>query len=321
MGDERMMGLAVTELGKRADLIEAPVPEVDDRSVLIRTEYTGVSVGTEMWMATGRREGYGPVPFINGYQGTGEVVRVGDKVSDLAPGDAVAFFGVRSHAQFAKARADFVHRLPDAAIAREASLFVQPSVAANALNQAAVGTADTVLVIGQGLVGQCTAQLARLRGAYVAATDVAPERLAVSRAHCADWVLDASEGRVPERIQERFPEGMDVVIESTGFTRLLDEAFACVRTKGRFVFEGWYPGDVQYEFHVPHMKQVRAFYPCFIGERANREGVLRLMASGKLEMAPLLSHVVPWREAPEVYNRLFTPERDRINGLVIDWRA
>lgn len=321
MNGQTMKGLAIVEIGKRADLIEAPVPEIGEESVLVRTLFSGVSIGTEMWMATGQREGYGPVPFINGYQGVGEIVRLGGKVEGWAVGEQVVFFGGQSHAQYVKVHRSLLHRLPDPAQAKGAALFVQPCVGANALNQAGVNCGDVVLVIGQGLVGQATAQLARLRGAYVIATDVAPVRLALSRQHCADWTLDAARADVPTALRERFPEGADVVIESTGFTGLLDQAFACAKTGGRFVFEGWYPGDVHYNFHVPHMKQLRAFYPCFIGGPGSREGVLRLIASGALRMAPLISHCVPWREAPRVYNLLFTDERNALNGIVFDWSA
>ena len=123
---------------------------------------------------------------------------------------------------------------------------------------------------------------------------------------------------------KRFPGGVDVVLESTGFQGLLEDAMKCVRAGGlnkggKFVFEGWYPDTVSYTFSIPHGKQLQCFYPAFIGERPNREGVLRLIQSGKLEMAPLISDVVPWREAAAVYTRLFTPERNRFNGIVFDW--
>jgi threonine dehydrogenase-like Zn-dependent dehydrogenase len=76
---------------------------------------------------------------------------------------------------------------------------------------------------------------------------------------------------------------------------------------------------VNYNFSIPHTKQLRAFYPCFIGSRASQEGVLRLLANGHLDMTPLISHTPKWSECAELYNRLFTTERDHFNGIVIDW--
>ena len=314
-----MRALAVTELGKRAELLEMPRPKLDDDSVIVRTHYSGVSVGTEMWIAHGRRKDYGDPPFINGYQASGEVVAAGTNVSNVKVGDLAAVFVSGAHAEYVKGHNNYAHKLNDASVAKAASLFVQPSVGANALSMAGVNTGDTVLVVGQGLIGQATAQLARLRGAFVAASDVSPERLEISRRHCADWVIDATGKKVSEEIRKRFPGGVDVVLESTGFQALLDDGLACCAWGGRFVFEGFYPDTVSYNFGIPHGKQLRAFYPVFIGTYANQEGVIRLMANGLLEMEPLISDVVKGRESTGIYNRLFTKDRDRFNGIVFDW--
>lgn len=324
---EKIKVLTVTEIGRRAELCELPCPQLDDDSVLVRTHYSGVSIGTEMWIASGRRLEGRKVPFpAPGYQASGRIVAVGRAVTSFDEGDFVVGFCGAAHAQYVKIGKDYLHRLPDPDRARESALFVMPSVGAHALSQAEVNTGDSVLICGQGLIGQCTAQLARLRGAFVAASEVSPERIAISRRHCADWVIDASQGKLPDLIKERFPEGFDVVLESTGFQALLNDAMQCVRAGGfnkggKFVFEGWYPDTITYSFGIPHARQMQCFYPAFIGERPNREGVLRLIASGKLEIAPLISHQVPWPEAAAVYTRLFTPERDRFNGIVLDWTA
>lgn len=326
MSDKMMMALMVTEVGIKAELREVPRPELNADSVIVRVHYSGVSVGTEMWIATGRREPR-PAPFLNpGYQATGEIVEVGSNVTEFCPGDLVAVFCSHSHAQYVKAHSSLAHRLPDPSCLKTASLFVMPSVGAHALNHADVRCGDTVLVVGQGLIGQCTAQLARLRGAYTIASEVSPVRLALSQKYCADWVIDASKEKLPDAIKSRFPNGVDVVLESTGFQNLIEDAMACVRSGGlgpggKFVFEGWYPDSIQYNFHLPHSKQLRAFYPAFIGERPSREGVLRLIASGKLVIEPLITNLVPWRDAAGVYTRLFTPERNQMNGIVFDWRA
>lgn len=327
MTNRTMNALMVTELGRRAELRTIPLPRPAEGEVLIRVHYSGVSVGTEMWIAHGKRHDYGAPPFVNGYQVTGEVVEIGGDgdgqaegaATDVAVGSMVAAFVSGAHAQFVTAKRPLVHALPDAQCARPAALFVQPSVAANALNEAGVAAGDTVLVVGQGLIGQATAQLARLRGAYVIASDVSDERLEISRRHCADWVIDANDGPVSKQLRERFANGVDVVLESTGFEALLDDALRCCRSGGRFVFEGFYPGQIRYDFSVAHSKQLRAYYPVFIGPPPVREGVLRLIATGHLAMDALISHPTPWREAEDVYNALFTDQRHHFNGIVFDW--
>ncbi len=319
--------VTITEVGKKAELTEQPMPEIDENTVLIKTLYSGVSIGTEMWVAIGRRLEGRKVPFpAAGYQLTGEIVKMGAQVTGFEVGERVVAFAMPAHAQYVKANKDYVHKLTQPSAAKACALFVMPAVGAHALTHADVNTGNIVLVVGQGLIGQCTAQLARLRGAYVITSEVSKERIAVSQKICADWVIDASEGPVSEQLLKRFPDGADVVLESTGFQGLLEDAMKCVRAGGlnkggKFVFEGWYPDTVSYTFSIPHGKQLQCFYPAFIGERPNREGVLRLIQSGKLEIEPLISHLVPWKESAKVYTQLFTEDRNRFNGIVFDWTA
>jgi len=314
-----MTGLAVVELGKKAELRQMPRTALGPSEVEIKVHYSGVSVGTEMWIAFGRRDDYGPVPFINGYQASGQITEVGSDVTDFASKDWVTIFCDGSHAAYARTDVSRVHKV-DPRVLREACLFVQPSVGAHALNAVSVQCGDTVLITGQGLIGQMTAQLARLRGAFVVATDVSDPRLELSRAYCADVVIDARTGPVNDQLRKILPNGAEVVIESTGFEPVLKDALLCAAQGGRFVFEGYFPGDIHFDFNQPHGKQLRAFFPCFIGPRSNREGVLRLMQRGSLKINELVTHLTDWKDSEAVYNKLFTSERDSFNGIVFDWR-
>ncbi|THF77097.1 zinc-dependent alcohol dehydrogenase [Cohnella fermenti] len=320
MAAQMMNALAVTSLGKKAELISLPKPTADNDSIVIKTAYSGVSIGTEMWIAEGRRDDYGPVPFVNGYQATGTVVEIGPGAEGAVQlGDPVAVFCSGAHSEYVKASIGLAHKLSDPASMQACSMFVQPSVAANAWNLAGLNTGDVAYVVGQGLVGQCAAMIAKLRGAYVIASDVSGDRLERSRSVCADWVIDASGERALDAILERFPGGVDIVAESTGFGALLDDAMAACRGKGTFVFLGWYPDRASFHFQTPHGKQLNAVFPCFIGERPVRESVIRWIEEGKLEMRALISHELHWSEAEAVYNQLFTPTRNSYNGITIKW--
>ena len=320
MSSQTMKALAVTKLGERAELIDMPKPTADENTIVIKTAYSGVSIGTEMWIAEGRRNDYGPVPFVNGYEATGTVVEIGPGAEHAVKlGDPVAVFCSGAHSEYVKARIDLVHKLKDSASLQACSLFVQPSVAANAWNLAGVNTGDVAYVVGQGIVGQCAAMIAKLRGAFVIASDISADRLAISRAVCADWVIDSSQGNALDAIRSRYPDGVDVVAESTGFDSLLDDAFSACRRKGTFVFLGWYPDRASFYFTTPHTKQLKAVFPCFIGERPVRDSVIRWIAEGKLEMKGLISHAIGWRQSEALYNELFTRKRNTFNGITIQW--
>lgn len=316
-----MIGLAVTELGKRAELREFPVPEPDVGSVIIQTHYSCVSIGTEMWIAHGKRKDYGDPPFIMGYQSTGVVAQTGSHVDHVRVGDFVAVFGGHAHSQYVKARKERTFKLKGPASAKPAAMFVQPSVVAHAYNMASIRAGDVVYISGQGFIGQCAAKLAKMHGAYVITSDISPARLDISRSYCADWVIDASEGKPSEQILERFPEGIHIGVESTGYAALVDDVMTSCQTYGKFIFLGWYPGDIAYNFHIPHGKQITAYYPSGIGPRPVQEAVIRMIESGTLPMEELVSHHVHWEESSGLYNQLFTPERDNFNVIIIDWNT
>lgn len=315
-----MKALAITEIGQRAELMNMPRPVIDEDSVIIKTAYSGVSIGTEMWIAEGRRSDYGEPPFVNGYQASGRIVEVGaNGRGRFEVGDLVTVFCSGAHSEYVKAGLWSVHKLSAEQSLKACAMFVQPCVAANAWNMAGVNTGSTVYVAGQGLIGQCAAMIARLRGAYVIASDISADRLARSSAYCADWSIDASREKALDAIQARFPDGVDIAAESTGFEALLDDAMSAVRAKGTFVFLGWYPDRASFYFNTPHNKQLNAVFPCFIGDRPVREGVIRLIESGSLNMLPLISHEVDWRDSAELYNTLFTKRRNDYNGIVFRW--
>jgi 2-desacetyl-2-hydroxyethyl bacteriochlorophyllide A dehydrogenase len=296
-----------------------PTPVPEPGQALVEVSYSGVSFGTELWGAAGKVSHFGPMPFATGYQCVGRVVSMNGERAGISEGDVVACFAIGSHRRFVAVDFDLVHRLSDSVPQEQAAMFVQPSVAANALNMAKVGAGDTVLVLGQGLVGQATAILARLKGAFVIGTDISPSRLEVSKQHCVDLSIDVSIAPASEQLKSDFPDGVDVVFESTGFVQLLDDAMKCVRKGGTVVFEGYYPDGVAFDYQMPHVKQITAVFPCFIGAPPVREGILRLIDNGRLDLSNLISDIVPSAEAASFYERLFTSDRDRINGVVIDW--
>ena len=191
---------------------------------------------------------------------------------------------------------------------------------ANALNQAGINSGDTVLVVGQGLIGQFTAALARQRGAYVVTTELSQERIAISKKYCADQVFDTSVQGAWEAIRAEFPKGFDVVIESTGYLPVVEDSLKCVKFEGVMVFEGYHAGEMKFDYNLAHRSQIKAVFPFFIGETPSRESVIRQITSGSLPVAPHVSHECNWKDSAELYSQLFTSKKDAINGILFDWR-
>src|SRR6266571_3111313 len=115
---------------------------------------------------------------VLGYSGAGAVVEKHATVSDIQPGDTVAYGGEGTgHAETVVAGRNLVAKVPDGVCCEHACFATLGSIAMNAVRIANIGLGDIVAVIGQGLVGQLIAQLARLQGGVVVALDLRPERV------------------------------------------------------------------------------------------------------------------------------------------------
>jgi len=301
-----------------------------DDHVVVRMHYCGVSIGTESWWNSGTRKEDAVFPLVPGYQGTGEIVSVGSSVTDLKPGDMVAVNkglfaeGVKSlcgtHCRTVVCPARDTYILDEGTDLLSAAFWVMAAVGAHGANAAAVGAGDRVFICGQGLIGQMTAQVCRLRGATVIASEISPERIAASREHSADLVLNPDEENVDARLKELWPDGADVAFESTGFTQLVDGVMDAVKPRGKVVLQGWYPGDIRFYFHRPHGKQITAHFPCHIGGPHVVKATLKLIARDLLKISPMVSHVLPAQEAPDGYRLLMSPKRNSVVAMALDWR-
>lgn len=318
IGNLTAPALVVTDFGE-ARIQDLPTEEPGPGELLIEVLYSGVSVGTEMLAAHGKFDSFGPPPFVAGYQAVGRVVQCGDGVDrEFAPGTLVASFQKGSHRKYLVVTVALSHPLAGSALI-ESAMFVQPCVGANALDRAMVKPGETVLVIGQGLIGQSTALQARLLGATVIGADISSSRLELSLGECIDIAIDTSLDDLETSLKSRYPDGVDVVIESTGIVTLIDEGMKCVRDQGRFVFEGYYPGQVSFTYAEAHKKQITGVFPWFIGPAELRKAVLARIETGEMPLARLISNIVPWDEVEGFYQGLIDGANRDINGLVIDW--
>jgi len=160
------------------------VPDPTDRDVVIDVAHSWISIGTELSYLRGdrlsgeepRRAGDAwPFPQVAGYQKVGVVRHVGSAVQDLQPGDCVfasvsrvsnLFSDYAGHINPAVTDRDEVWKLPnDTMVKYSGSVLTQ--VGFNCGMRPPIEPGDVAVVIGDGLVGQWTAQTLLRRGAIV----------------------------------------------------------------------------------------------------------------------------------------------------------
>ena len=310
-----------------------PVP---DDGILVRNDFSAVSVGTETWnWLHGAEPGREPVfPRTTGYCNCGTVLAVGSQVSDVQPGDRVA--GQGSHASHSILRKPY-NRVPDDVPSQHAALLTMAAIALHGIRVAQVQLGESVAIVGLGLVGQFALSLARLAGAMpLIAIDLDDFRLAKAVERGADVAINPALGKVDDVVEQVrslcVGDGADVVLECTGKPGVYPMAVQLVRSAGRLVAVGSPRGSVDFDFmrdvHLREVSILGAFHPTtpqqshiyypWTKER-DRDLLLQLMAVGRLPVADLITHIVQPDECQAVYTMLADNPQD-VLGVFFDWR-
>jgi 2-desacetyl-2-hydroxyethyl bacteriochlorophyllide A dehydrogenase len=310
--------------------------------VRVRTIFSGISAGTELSAYRGsniylhKRWDPGtrlflpsaapsqPYPLAGwGYEEVGEVVELGPEVTALHTGDLVyGAWGHRSHAVLAETY--LVPRRKPPALDPLLAIFshIGP-IALNGILDAQLHIGENVAVFGLGVPGQIAAQLAKKSGARVFGVDRIDSRLRLAQdLGAVDVALNPGEGSPAERIKALTGgRGADVCLEISGAIPALQEATRAVAYAGRVVTLGFFQADAQglflgEEFHHNRVQivcsQIANVDPA-LSQRWDRlrlvHTIMDLQLSGLLNLRPLITHVLPFKEAAEAFRLLDeTPE-------------
>jgi 2-desacetyl-2-hydroxyethyl bacteriochlorophyllide A dehydrogenase len=315
----------------KPEIRQVIVPSITDEEILVRSVCTGISVGTERWYLTGKVKGVAErYPLIPGYQRIGIVEEAGSAVQTFKPGDRVwlgawamrldpsdGLSGGGSHSQYAVAHHSRALPVPATVATEEAALATLAAVGLVGLEMTPAKLDDLAVVIGQGIVGLMSAQLARLTGAYVVTSDLIERRVALSRTYCADLAVNASTETLADVVHRLNPDGADLVIDTSGNSKLFSYDVGLLRRPGKLCLQGYFPEPIQVDFHDTHWKRTTVAFPMGF----DMDGVKRafqLLERKRLTISPLISHRIKSDDALEAY--LLLAERpDEIVGMVLLW--
>lgn len=340
---------------------EVPEPTASPHHVLLKTHASLISAGTET--ASIHTEGLlrgvaenpshirkvwdamkvaGPVRTVSevnaklkeyavlGYAGAGVIVECHPTVRDFEVGQRVAYGGEGTgHAETILAGRNLIARIPDGVSYEQACFTTLGSIALNAVRISEVGVGDVVVVIGLGLVGQLIAQLARVQGAVVIATDLRADRAELARSLGADHVITGSdvEQQVAALTEGRGADCVFVAAASTS-SAPCHLALRLCRDRGRIVVVG--AVEMSFPWNEMYLKEVQLFMARAYGpgsydpsyeqqgrdypeayvrwtENRNMQEFLRLLAERRLNVDALVSHTFALSNADQAYQTIMAP--------------
>jgi len=207
----------------------------------VRIRHTAIGLN---FLDVYQRNGLYPMqtPFVAGNEGAGEVISVGPGVTDLKPGDRVAYQGsLGAYAQERLIAADRLVRLPEGIDDQTAAAIMLKGLTAWYLlcQTFVVKPGHTVLFhAAAGGVGLIATQWAKALGARVIGTAGSAEKLELAKAHGCDVVINYREEDFVARVREATDgAGVDVVYDGVG-KDTFDGSLDCLKPRGLMVSFG-----------------------------------------------------------------------------------
>jgi predicted dehydrogenase len=312
-GTERML----VDFGKANPLEKARQQPEKVRQVLEKVRTDGLVPTLEAV----RNKLEQPLPL--GYCNVGVVAELGAGVAGFAVGDRVASNG--RHAEMVSVPVNLCARVPDGVGDEAAAFTVIGAIALQGIRLAAPTLGEAVVVTGLGLIGLMTVQLLRAHGCRVLGIDLDPAKLALARQFGAETV-DLAAGQDPVAVAATFARGrgVDAVIitAATRSNEPVHQAALMCRRRGRIVLVGvvglelsradFYEKELSFQVscsygpgrYDPLYEEQGQDYPIgFVRwtEQRNFEAVLDMLADGRLDVGPLVSHRFALADAERAY--------------------
>lgn len=262
-----------------------------------------------------------PLPL--GYCNVGRVAKVGAGETAFAVEDRVISNG--KHAEVVSVPFNLCAKVPDAVSDEEAAFTVLGAIALQGIRLVQPTLGETVVVTGLGLVGLMTVQLLRAHGCRVLGLDFDPAKLALAKQFGAE-VVDLAAGQDPVAIATAYSRarGVDAVLvtAATKSSEPMHQAALMCRKRGRIVLVGvtglelsrddFFKKELTFQVSAsygpgrydPNYEEKGQDYPVgFVRwtEQRNFEAVLDMMADGRMDVKPLISHRFQIDEAEKAY--------------------
>jgi len=281
-----------------------------------------------------------PMPL--GYSSAGIIESIGDNLQGFQVGERVACAGggYAVHAEYALVPRNLIAKIPDNVDYESAAFTTLGAIALHGFRLSEAQVGERVGVIGLGLLGLLAAGIARAAGCHVLGVDLDPKRVELAEQMGATAVLRAQAVEVAQAFSRG--RGLDIILicADTPSADPVELAGAIARDRGRIVAIGavglTIPRKVYYEKELsfinsrsygpgrydPAYEESGHDYP--IGyvrwsEGRNLEAFVDLLAEGRIDVKPLITHRFPIEKAPEAYELITGKTKQPFLGVLLTY--
>ena len=324
----------------KAAVVKEQVEAPGENDVIVRTQFSTISPGTERANFTGDPNVSGAAgpsvsfPRSCGYSSAGIVLEVGANVRTVKPGDRViCYWGV--HADINRVPENRVVKIEYGNVdLREASALFIATFPMAAIRKTGLEVGESCMVMGLGLLGQFAVRIAKAAGAVpVIACDPIQSRREDALKGGADFVFDPMKPGFADEVKRLTGGGVNSAIEVTGFGAGLDETLDCMAKMGRVALLGCtrssdFTIDYYRKVHFPGIELLGAHtlarpenesYPGHFTHCDDLRALIRLCAYNRIDVNSMLSELHSPAECQEVFDRL-AYEKNFPICVQFDWR-
>ncbi|MFQ5711665.1 MAG: zinc-binding dehydrogenase [Candidatus Geothermarchaeales archaeon] len=302
------------------EIEEVEEPRIGSGDALVRIRATSIC-GTDVKMYKGEYKV--SLPLIMGHETSGEVVRVGKGVKKIKEGDRVVIdpifscgkcyhcvIGRRnlcphggllgremngSYSEYIAISEHHLFKIPRSVSFEEGSIIEGLGTVFHAQRRVKISLGDSVAILGQGPSGLLHTRLAKLNGANpIIATSRSDWKLELARKYGADVTINSRRENPVTRILEHVgSRGVDIAIESAGVPETITQSIKVVRPGGTVLIFGIHAKSINnFDAYPFYFKELSV-----VGSRAmiesEYEPTIRLVASGAVDVKPLITHRFP----------------------------
>lgn len=358
---------------------ELPIPQISKGMVLVKNGFSIISAGTEgSTVSTARMsiigkakehpkqvkqvfDGLrkrGPIPTYRavmkkldgysplGYSCSGEVIEVGEGVTEFKVGDKVACAGTgyANHAEVVAVPINLCVKLSNNANLKDSAYNTLGAIAIQGVRQADMRLGESCVVIGLGLIGQLTCLILKASGINVIGVDISEEavELAIENNAVDLGILRNDAGIEGRIVAATHGEGADTVIiaAATTSTDPINFAGLIARKKGKVVVLGavptgfdrnpyWYRKELELKMACSYgpgrydlnYEEKGIDYPfAYVRwtEKRNMEAFQHLLGSKIIKIAYLTTHTFKFKDASKAYD-LVVKKTEPFIGIALEY--
>jgi threonine 3-dehydrogenase len=329
------MKALIKEYPKRGlSLVDIEKPKMKNPDdVLFEVKYCAICVGETKvydWTEWAASDKTIELPTVLGHEAAGLVVEVGSDVKQFKPGDRIVndptiscghcrqcrsgftnmcenreIYGKRrgAFAQYAVLPERVICRLNNSLSLEEGALLENFGIAVHAVELEHHDVGDWAVILGgAGPIGIMAAQTLVARGVNAIITDMLDWRLDFARRFSGAIVVDVRKEDPVRKVMELTAgKGADCVIEMGANQTVMDQAFDVVRIRGTVVTIGTFNEPISFNpFFKMSRREVRL--QSMMGRNWETwRRMNQLIDSGKINLKPLITHVLPMEEYQKAF--------------------